>query len=41
MNAMFGDHVDWDKVRVLVGKNRPMGEDFFFFGTLKNTYLGC
>ena len=26
MNAVFGEHTDWDTVRVYVGKNRPIGE---------------
>lgn len=26
MEAMFGDHVKWEEVRVYVGKNRPMCE---------------
>lgn len=26
MTALFGDHTDWSSVRVLTGKNRPMGK---------------
>ena len=25
MEAMFGDHVQWEELRVFVGKNRPLG----------------
>jgi YL1 nuclear protein len=28
MNALFGEHADWDNVRVYVGKNRPFGKQF-------------
>jgi len=30
MKALFGDQVEWDKIKVYVGKNRPLGICYFF-----------
>jgi hypothetical protein len=30
MSAMFGDHVQWDEVKVFTGKGRPLGGYFLF-----------
>jgi hypothetical protein len=40
MDAMFGDHVKWDEVRVYVGKNRPLCEKQSTFSLSLHFKLG-
>jgi len=39
MEAMFGDHVQWEDLRIFVGKNRPLSSSFPSFLSTLLSYL--